>query len=53
MYVKEPNKKIKELQNLYSWSEFYSRNEKWNDYEKTQNQIEKLESLIKSKNEKK
>lgn len=33
-------KKIfKELQNLYSWSEFYQKNERFADAEKTKNQI--------------
>lgn len=30
---------IKELQNLYSWSEFYSKNQRWDDYNKCEIQI--------------
>ena len=33
---------MKELQNLYSWAEFYAKNQLWAQYDKCQNQIEEL-----------
>ena len=33
---------IKKLQELYSWSEFYKENQRFLDFEKTQNQIKEF-----------
>lgn len=35
---------IKHLQNLYSWSELYSKNNNWDAYNKCQQQIEEHKS---------
>lgn len=37
-------KVFKDLQNLYSWSDFYKKNERFADAEKTQKQIIELKN---------
>lgn len=38
------NKKQKQMECLYSWAEFYAKNQQWDQYEKYQNQIEQLKN---------
>lgn len=40
------NQQIKELQNLYSWAEFYKLNNNTKAYESTQKEIEVLRSKV-------
>lgn len=40
------NEQIKELQNLYSWAEFYKINNNTKSYEATQKDIELLRSKV-------
>ena len=39
-YVKEPSQQQKNLENLFSWAEFYAKANLWAQYETTQKQIE-------------
>lgn len=34
----------KKLENLYSWQEFYSKNNQWSQYHKVTEQIERLKN---------
>lgn len=41
---------IKELQNLFSWKQFYQWNDNFEMIEKTQNQINELQKIIDGNN---
>jgi hypothetical protein len=36
----------KQLECLFAWSEFYAANQRWEDYDKCQNQIEELKNIL-------
>tara|TARA_B100001287_G_C22686610_1_gene534225 strand:+ start:3235 stop:3381 length:147 start_codon:yes stop_codon:yes gene_type:complete len=44
--MKNKKELIKNLQNLFSWKEFYQLTDRQNDIKKTQNQIDELQFLI-------
>ena len=48
--MKKQRNLIKELQNLFSWKQFYQWNENFEMIDKTQQQIDELQSIIDESN---